>query len=310
MRRTRLFPLVLFLSLLVVGASLAAPVDQFPLTLRDDLGRSVTLRQPPQRIVSLAPSNTEVLYALGLGDRVVGVDRFSDYPPEARGKPKVGGMVDPDYERILSLRPDLVLATGGVQRPVVEKLESLGVPVFALHPQTVEGVLDSILTVARLGGVTRKGWEVVAKLRGRIRAVTLKTGKIPLSRRPTVFWIIWPEPLMTAGPRTFIHSLITLAGGRNIAGDLAGPRDYPLYSMEELVARDPDVIIATTDAHGAVGKLSEKPGWRRLRAVRAGRVYFVDPDLVHRPGPRLVDGLEAIARLLHPPLFSEKAGGR
>lgn len=298
--------LSLLLTLLLAATSLAAPVDQFPITLRDDLGRPVTLPQPPQRIISLAPSNTEILYALGLGGRVVGVDRFSDYPPEVREKPKVGGMVDPDYERILSLRPDLVLTTGGVQRAVVERLETLGIRVFALHPQTVEGVLDSILTVARLAGVTRKGWEVVGALRRRIRAITLKTERIPLSRRPTVFWIIWPEPLMTAGPRTFIHSLITLAGGRNIAGDIAGPRDYPLYSMEELVARDPDVIIATTDAHGAVGNLAAKPGWRSLRAVRSGRVYFVDPDLVHRPGPRLVDGLEAIARLLHPKLF----GGR
>ncbi|MDR5694484.1 MAG: cobalamin-binding protein [Armatimonadota bacterium] len=303
MRRNWLSPLVLFLSFLLVGTSLATPADQFPLSLRDDLGRSVTLRQPPQRILSLAPSNTEILYALGLGDRIVGVDRFSDYPPEVREKPKVGGMIDPDYERILSLRPDLVLVTGGVQRAVVEKLESLGIPVFALHPQTVEGVLDSILTVARLGGVIRKGWEVVGALRKRIRAITLKTGKIPLSQRPTVFWIVWPEPLMTAGPRTFIHSLVTMAGGRNIAGDLVGPREYPLYSMEDLIARDPEVIIATTDAHGAIGKLSEKPGWRRLRAVRSGRVYFVDPNLVHRPGPRLVDGLEVIARLLHPDLF-------
>jgi iron complex transport system substrate-binding protein len=295
----------LLLVLLLLGPALAQSQDSFPITLVDDLGRSVTVRRPPERIVSIAPSNTEVLFSLGLGGMIVGVDRFSDFPPEAKQKAQVGGMIDPDFERIASLRPDLVFATGELQRQAVETSARLGLLVFALNPSTVDGVLQSIAKVARITGVSRRGQEVTTSLRQRASEVTRKTRMIPLTQRPSVFWVVWPEPLMAAGPRTFIHDLIVLAGGRNIAADVRGPRDYPIFSLEEVASRNPDVIISTDEARGALGDLKAKEGWKELLAVRRGRVYFLNSALVSRPGPRLVDGLEAVARLLHPSLFSK-----
>ncbi len=289
----------------LVPDGLAQPRDSFPITLVDDLGRSVTVSQRPQRIISIAPSTTEILFSLELAQKIIGVDRFSDFPAAAKSKPQVGGMVTPDFERIASLRPDLILATGGEQKGAVESAARLGFVVFALNPSTVEGALQSILTVGRLTGTSLAAWEVTIRLRQRIRAVTSKTRGLSMQQRPSVFWIIWPEPLMTAGPRTFVHDLLTLSGGRNIAADVVGPRDYPLFSLEAIVSTNPDVIISTNDAHGAVGDLKAKEGWKELKAVKAGRVYFLNGDLVYRPGPRLVDGLEVIARLLHPELFAK-----
>ncbi len=283
----------------------AQPQDSFPITLVDALARAVTVSQRPERIISIAPSNTEILFSLSLEPRIVGVDQFSDFPAAAKSKPQVGGMVTPDFERIASLRPDLILATGGTQKGAVESAERLGLVIFALNPSTLEGALQSILTVGRLTGTSREAQELTIRLRQRIGAVTRKTRGLSATQRPTVFWIIWPEPLMTAGPRTFVHDLITLAGGRNIAADVVGPRDYPLFSLEAIVSTNPDVIISTNDAHGAVGDLKAKEGWKELKAVKAGRVYFLNGDLVYRPGPRLVDGLEVIARLLHPELFAK-----
>ncbi len=303
MCHTFLRRLGLLLVFLLLGPALAQSPDSFPTTLVDDLGRSVTIRRPPERIVSIAPSNTEILFSLGLGGRIVGVDRFSDFPPEAKQKPQVGGMVDPDFERIASLRPDLVFATGELQRQAVETSTRLGFLVFALNPSTVEGVLQSIAKVARITGVSRRGQAVITSLQQRVSEVTRRTRMIPPAQRPSVFWVVWPEPLMTAGRRTFIHDLIVLAGGQNIAADVRGPRDYPIFSLEEVASRNPDVIISTDEARAALGDLKVKEGWRQLLAVRCGRVYFLNSALVSRPGPRLVDGLEAVARLLQPSLF-------
>ncbi len=280
-------------------AGLQAP--SYPLAVTDDLGRQLTLARRPERIVSLAPSNTEILFALGLGERVVGVTDYCDYPPEAKAKEKVGGFRDPSIEKIVALKPDLVLATGGVQRETVAQLEKLGVPVFVLDPRTVDGVLGSIRTVARLAGIPAAGEPLAESLQRRIDAVRARTAGLPEDARPAVFYEVWPDKLRTAGPGSFIHDLIELAGGRNVAADTGQP--YPEFSVESLVAADPAVIITPFEQTARDLAQGRRPGWQGIRAVREGRVVVVDQDLVSRPGPRLVDGLEAFARAIHPELF-------
>lgn len=272
------------------------------ITATDALGRTVTVPKPPERIVSLAPSNTEILFALGLGERTVGVTDYCDYPPEAKAKEKVGGFKDPSVEKVISLRPDLVLATGGIQREVVDRLDQLGVPVFVLDPHTMDEVLAGIRTVARLAGAAAAGDRVAAGLEARIAAVRDRTGAIPEAERPAVFYEVWPDPLMTAGPGSFAHDMIALAGGRNVAADTAQP--YPKFSLEALVAADPAVIVTPFEETARDLAAGRRPGWRGLRAVRDGRIAVVNQDLTSRPGPRLVDGLEAMARAIHPEIFA------
>lgn len=299
---------VLFLGLALAAALLAGcgGRDVRPaagITAVDALGRTVAVPKPPERIVSLAPSNTEILFALGLGERVAGVTDYCDYPPEARAKEKVGGFKDPSVEKVISLRPDLVLATGGIQREVVDRLDALGVPVFVLDPRSMDEVLAGIRTVARLAGAAAEGERVAAGLEARVAATRDRTARIPEAGRPAVFYEVWPDPLMTAGPGSFAHDMIGIAGGRNVAAGTAQP--YPKFSLEELLAADPAVIVTPFAETARDLGAGRRPGWRGIRAVRDGRIAVVNQDLTSRPGPRLVDGLEAMARAIHPEIFGE-----
>ncbi len=288
------------------GASGAAGESRavaYPLTVTDALGRTVTIDRQPERIVSLAPSNTELLFALGLGDRVVGVTDHCDFPPKATSKEKVGGFQDPSIEKVIALQPDLVLATGGIQREVVARIEKAGPPVYVVDPHTVDEVLDGIRIVARLAGVPGEGGRVAGDLRARVEAVRARTAGLAESERPAVFYEVWPDPLMTAGPGSFAHDMIGLAGGRNVAAETGEP--YPKFSLEALVAADPAVIITPFEETAKALSERKRPGgWAGLTAVREGRVALVDQNLTSRPGPRIVDGLEAFARAIHPELFS------
>lgn len=283
----------------------------FPVTLTDDLGRPLTLAGPPQRVVSLLPSNTEILFAVGAGPQVVGVTDFCDYPPQVRGLPRVGGIVPGSLsvERVVSLAPDLVLSGGRLQQPVIEALERLGIPVFALEPRTIEGVYDNIRKVGRLTGHPEQAEAVVQTMQRRVQAVRQAVADLPPQDRVRVFYEVWDNPLMTAGPSTFIGQLIELAGGINVFADLR--QDWPQVSLEELVRRDPDVILGPA-THGSglvVDELRRRPGWQNLRAVQNGRVHLVEDNLISRPGPRLVEGLEQVARALYPQRFASPASG-
>ena len=277
----------------------------FPVTLTDDLGREVTVPARPQRLVSLAPSNTEILFAIGAGDQVVGVTEYDNYPPEAQTREKVGGFSAKtiSIEKIVALKPDLVFSAGSIQQPVIEALEQAGIPVFALDPQGLEGVYANIEAAGRLTGHQAEAAKLIADMKARVAAVTEKTQALPEDQRPTVFYEVWHEPLMTAGPKTFIGELIALAGGRHLFADVE--EDWPQVSSEEVVKRNPDVILGP-DSHGdelTPEKIAARPGWKTIRAVQEGRIYLINGDIVSRPGPRLVDALEQIARALHPELF-------
>lgn len=273
----------------------------FPLTVVDDAGRTVTVPRAPQRIVSLAPSNTEILFAIGAGGRVVGVDNFSDYPPEGvKDLPRVGGLLYTNFEKIVELRPDLLLTIGGTEKQV-QKLEELGLTVVVLQPRTFEDVFEKVLLVGQLVGAGEGARDVAREMRRRVDAVRTALAGLPRARRPRVFYEVWHDPLFTVGPGGFIHDVIVTAGGINVFAD--AQRDWPQVSLEEVVRRDPQAIITTFKESYEQLRSRTRPGWEGITAVRRGRILLIDQNIIARPGPRLVEGLEAIARFLHPDRF-------
>jgi len=269
-------------------------------TFVDDLGRQVTIERIPQRIVSLAPSNTEILFALGLGDKVVGVTDWCDYPPEALEKEKVGSYDTPDIEKIVALNPDLVLVAYGTTMDVINNLVGLGLTVFGIKSTDLDDVLNDIRTVGNITGKKAEANALTSEMESRIEAVTDESSE--LEERPRVFYIVWHDPLWTAGSETFIHELIEKGGGVNICQDITG---YTLISIEEVVARNPEVIITSEwSFEWAQGETLLQD----TNASQEGRIYQGDDDLVQRPGPRLVEGLEWFAYFIHPEIFEEPEG--
>jgi iron complex transport system substrate-binding protein len=285
------------LAVLLLGA--AAPAA-LAFTIADLRGRELTLPAPPQRIVSLVPSVTELIFALGGQDRLVGVTDFCDWPPEARRKPSVGGMISPSLETIVTLRPDLVIATdSGNRQETFAQLDRLGIPVFLVHANKLADVRD---VTARLGILTGRELAVaglVERFDARIRAVAAAVATAP---RPRVLYVLWPEPLIVPGRDAIVTELIGLAGGASITANERS--DYPRYSVEAAVAHAPEVIILAR--HGTGSGPIARDSWDRLvsvPAIKAGRVHPVDGNLMHRYGPRLADGLEQLARAIHPEAF-------
>lgn len=280
------------------GSGGVAAGTRYPLTVTDYEGREVVIPARPQRIISMAPSNTEILFALGLGDRVVGVDTFSDYPGAANEKTRIGDLWNPNIEQMIALKPDLVLAISGSEK-MWGKLAEMGVPVLVIQPTNVAESIESVRFIGQVTGATRAGNAVAAMMQAKVDHVAERIQRI--SRKPRVFWEIWHDPLMSAGPGSFMDDLITRVGGINLAGNAGSP--WPEVSAEAIIAADPEVII-TSDAEWARRiQNGEIPGWTRTTAVRYGRVLVIDPNLTSRPGPRLVQGLDLTARLMWPWLF-------
>jgi iron complex transport system substrate-binding protein len=267
-------------------------------TFRDALGREVTLDRAPIRIVPLAPSLTEILYYLGLGERVVGVTKFSYDPPEAKMKPKIGSYIDLNVEKIISLSPDMVISTvDGNQPGVVDLLEQAGIRVFIVNPRNVSSVIETIIEIGRVCGIYEKASQLSRDLKARVEAVQ---DAVKSRKRPLVFLQINLRPIMTVNRNTFHQDLINLAGGRNMAED--EPMTYPRISREEVIRKRPDVIIISSMERGGGFEKARQEWlkWTSIPAVKNNRVYLIDSDLIDRPSPRLVDGLEAMARIIHP----------
>ena len=281
----------------LIASKPAEPEAQLPMTVTDDLGRKVTISRNVERIISLAPTNTEILYSLGLGDKVIGVTTYCDYPPEAKLKEKVGEFSTINIEKVVALKPDLVLSTGGEQEGFVRQLEGFGVTVLALYPEDLDGIMKNIMMVGEVAGAKDAAKRLTEQMEQRINVVANIVSK---SGRPKVFYMVWDEPLMTAGQGTFPDSLITLAGGTNL-GAGAG-ESWPIYSLETLVAQDPDVIVLATHGKSAES-LKSLGGWNTMTAVKNGKVYLIDSNVASRSGPRIVDALENMARYIHPELF-------
>ncbi|MCL4530267.1 MAG: cobalamin-binding protein [Chloroflexi bacterium] len=277
------------------------------ITLTDGLGRTVKLDHPAQRIVSLAPSNTEILFAIGAGSQVVGRDDLSDYPAQVKSLPSVGGsMGQYSTEAIVALKPDLVLAAEINTPELVKSLESLGLTVYYLkNPDTLEQMYGNLQIVAQLTGHESDASTLIDSLKSRVAAVDAKISGV--TAKPVVFYEIDatdPTKPYTYGPGTFGDALITEAGGENFS-DAAGIKDaYPQVSLEQIVATNPQIIILGDSAYGVTpDSVKSRPGWDTIDAVKNGLIFPFDDNLVSRPGPRLVDGLEQLAKLLHPELF-------
>ncbi len=270
----------------------------------DQVGRTMEIADKPGRIIALAPSITEIIFALHQQQRLVGVTLFSDYPPAARKLPKVGSYVQLDIEKIVSLKPDLCIGIrDGNPIALVERLESLGIPVYAVNPTNLERVMETVDEIGALLGSEEQARQLTADMHARVKAVQ---SRIAAARsRPRVFFQIGISPIVSAGTHTFINELIHLAGGINIA---AGPVNYPRYTEEEVIRLKPDIIIITSMARD-VSFDSVRARWQRWKsipAVQHDRICLVDSDLVDRPSPRLVDGLEAMASIIHPELFGKQ----
>jgi iron complex transport system substrate-binding protein len=267
----------------------------FPITVRDDLGRTVTVSRAPLRIVSLAPGITETLFAVGAGPRLVAVTTTDTYPPEVKQLPTVGGFAPEtiSLEALLARKPDLVIAGGRFQQPIVEAMARLRIAAVVIDPSSLAGVEEAIGLIGRLTGQEAKSAAVVADFRRRREAVRRRAALIRPADRIRVLYVLWDEPLQTAGPGTFVGQMIAEAGGRNLFADASG--QYPAVSDEAVLARNPDLILAPD--HGGAklrDRLSGRPGWGKLAAVQAGRVVAVPEDVLNRPGPRLIEGLEKI----------------
>lgn len=272
----------------------------YPLKITDDVGRKVTLGSKPNRIISFAPSVTETLFAVGAGNRVVGVTTSDDYPPEAKTIEAVGGYNGPNVEKVISLDADLMILSfdSSTKAYADDMQEKTGTKVIVINPKSLEGAISSIGTVADIVGESEKGQVVEERLNSELKQIEDQVAREP---KPTVFYEVWGDPLQTAGPGSFIDDAIKAAGGTNIAADTK--QAYPQYSKEVLLRKNPDYYMVGVTSGITVEEISGRPGYSSLKAVEDDRVSVVDDNLIVRPGPRIVEGVREIAEEIHPKAF-------
>lgn len=279
----------------------AAPVLR---EVTDETGRAVKIPQPVRRIVSLAPSLTETVYALGLQDRLVGDTDYCDYPADAAKKHKVGGAINPNMEEVAALKPDVVLVVKSLNRlETVRALEQLGIPVYATDPHTVNDVIASMKKLSGVLGADAAGTALDEKLEGRLAAVHGKLNGVPVKR---VLFAVWTEPLISVGRKTFIADVVEHAGATSV---VESKQDWPQFSLEEAVRLQPEYLVFASShsetVRNDVEALALKPGWSAMDAIKKRKIAIVS-DAINRPGPRIVDAVEELARQLHPEVFPEK----
>ncbi|HWP34511.1 MAG TPA: helical backbone metal receptor, partial [Thermodesulfobacteriota bacterium] len=289
--------------LLLAGSAL--PATAAPLVLTDHLRREVRLAGPPARIVSLAPNLTEIVFALGLGDRLVGVTDFCDYPPDVQRIPRVGGVATPSLERVVAARPDLVLATtAGNDRERVLALARLGVPVLVTDPRDLAAVADSFVLIARAAGAPEAGERLAADFRARLDALRQRLAGVAPVR---TLLLVWSDPLVAAGPGAFLSNLLEVAGATNVLAGTEGigrAAAYPAIGLETVLTLAPEAIVLVTQAGASGDALARLRRYREIPAVRDGRLVTLEQAAAVRPGPRLPDAAAALARALHPARFA------
>ncbi|HOV65663.1 MAG TPA: cobalamin-binding protein [Bacillota bacterium] len=295
--RNKITPALALVLLIASIGMLVAGCKSKPATFTDGVGRTISLEKTPEKIVSLSPAHTEILFALGLGDKVIGVSNWCNKPEEALDKEKVGDAFSLDKEKLVSLQPDIVFIPGSKDSPQVKEIEDLGIPVYVSNPASVSEVFDEIKRVAEVTGVKDKGQQLADELQNELDGVKQKLEAYE-GNKVKVLVLVDPE-LWTVGPGSFIDEVVALAGGENAMADV--DMQYLQVSMEEVLSRDPDVILVTVPEDQCAA-LAERPGWTDLRAVKEGRVYYVDGDLVSRPGPNIVEAIKEVAGYLYPDL--------
>ena len=288
---------ILNLSLLLVSSNEV----NYPLTIIDITETAVTIPQEPQRIISIAPSNTEILFALGLEDKIVGITNYCNFPEETKNIEKIGETFPLNLEKIVSLKPDLILAYAG-QLNEIPRLRELGLKVIVIEPLNLQETLKSIQMVATVGGIPEKGNILVENLSQRVDQIKTEVSNLEITKKPKVFIGGIYETIWTPGEGTLFNELISLAGGINIAAGFSG---WTKISPEFIVKEDPDIIIIPIGAMNPGDELKikeniyQRPGWSNLSAVKTQKIFIVNEDLFFRPGPRLVDGLERLYKIFY-----------
>jgi iron complex transport system substrate-binding protein len=265
-------------------------------TITDSLGREIIIDKYPEKIISISPAITEILFALGLNEEIIGVSNYCDYPEEAQGKEKVGGFEDPNVEVIIAKNPDLVFASAGVQEELIKKLEGLNIKVAVLDADNIEEVIANIVITGKITGKEKEADEIASAMTQKLEEIRAKVKDQP---KPKVFVEVWDDPLMSAGYGSFIHSIIEDAGGINVAAD--NSERYYTFSMEKLLEIDPDIYIINTHSHKPAD-VKNRNGYHVLSAVQNNKVYAIDDSLISRAGPRVIQGLEEMAQIIHPEL--------
>jgi len=273
----------------------------------DEIGRRVQIPQDVERVVSLAPNLTEIVFALGLGNHLAGDTDYCDYPVEATKKPHVGGPVNPNLEKIVTLMPDLILATKSInRRETVSALDRIGLPVYVTDPHSVEGMIASVENIGSAMGAEKSGAALAGDLRGRLAGLD---HRLAWSAPRRVLFVVWTDPIISVGRDTFVADALRRAGGRSVVETSA---EWPHISMEEIVRLQPEVLVFASshgeDTQRDIDALRTRPGWKNLAAMRSGDIVVVSEAII-RPAPRIVDAIEQLARALHPKVFSAGSGG-
>lgn len=273
--------------------------DDVKLHVVDDFGVEVTLDKEPVRIISLAPSNTEILFALGLADRIVGVTSYCDYPAEALDVEKIGDYSGINLEKIIELGPDLVINYGSGDPDENARLKEAGITVIGFEPESIDAVIDTINKIGNVTGTSKEAIKLTDSMNEKKEEIISKATSV---EKVKVFYEVWHEPLMTVGPGSFMDHLMTLAGGDNIAKDAEDA--YPLFDLEQLVERNPQVYLTANDLPEKTAEtIIARPGFENIDAIKLGEVYLLDGNIVSRPGPRIVEALELVAKAIHPEIF-------
>lgn len=297
LKRGYLKVLPLLILLLISSTGLAG---SFPITITDDLGHEVFIEERPQRIVSMTPSTTEILFALDLEEAMVGVTEYCNYPEAAITTEKIGG-VDAGLEPVLAQEPDLVVCTTMNTKETVERLKELGIPVIVIDSSSYDDIYPSISLLGEATGQAELAQEIVKSMKKEKEALQEKLALV--KEPPLVFYEVWDDPFMSVNKDTFIGELILLAGGKNLTHDAAST--YPIVSIETIIDKNPQVYILPT-GHGNIKRMRDietRPGFEYIDAIIKDQVYFVDQDIISRPGPRVIEALEIFARAMHPQLF-------
>jgi len=261
----------------------------------------VRLTEQPERIISLSPANTEILFALGLGEKVVGITNVCNYPPQAQEKEKIGDYDNPNLEKIIELKPDLIMVSYGSPMKIINQLEELNYTVVGLNPKNIDDIIFSIIMVGKVTGKNEEAARLTGEMKKRIETVLSRTSTLTENNKPRVLYVVWYKPLWTAGSGTFIDELIRKAGGTNIAGDITG---WPKMNLETVIERNPQVIIVGEGHPGGLVETVKGEGLLWITdAFKYNKIYTIDADIVSRTGPRIVDALEKMAKIIHPELF-------
>jgi cobalamin transport system substrate-binding protein len=273
--------------------------DLYPLNVEDGFGEEWTFEEEPNRIISLAPSHTEILFALGLDEKIVGVTSFADYPEAALEKDKIGDVQGINLERIIELEPDLVLNYGFTDNEELSRLKEAGIKVLGFEPETIDEVIQTIKKIGQITNTEKQADEIITDMENKRDEIVKKVEGLEKKR---VFYEIWHEPLMAAGPGSFMDELITLSGGINIASDAEGA--YSNYDLEALIEKDPEVYLTSNDLPEKTKEtIEDRPGYEGITAIKQGDIYLLDGNITSRPGPRIVEALEIVAKSIHPEIF-------